>query len=92
MKKIPNKNRVIIATLEKKVEELELQAKGWENIAAQFARGMEYYVGLLDEIAKNFGREAYISDDGSIQDSPLRAKMPELVEKVVRDGGWYVSK
>ena len=52
--------------------------RGWEDAVAQFARNADYYRGLLDEIAPLFGHAVYVSDDGSIQDSPLRAKMPEL--------------
>ena len=56
--------------------------QGWEEFAAQECRNKDYYIGLLDEISKNFGVESFTSDDGSIQDSPLRAKMPELVVKL----------
>ena len=41
----------------------------WMDTAAQYARNVDYYQGLLDQ------------DDGTIQDSPLRAKMPELVKQ-----------
>lgn len=53
---------------------------GWMETAKTQMDGITYYQGLLDQIAKVFGESAYISDDGSVQDSPLRAKMPELVE------------
>ncbi len=63
--------------------EAEAKADGWEEFAAQTQRNIDYYVSLLDEISKNFGKESYTSDDGSIQDSPLRAKIPELVKNSV---------
>lgn len=50
-----------------------------EDIAMEFCRNMEYYRGLLDECAKHLGEAVYISDDGSRQDEPLRAKVPDLV-------------
>ena len=49
------------------------------RLAKLEAVAADYYAGLLDEIGvKLFGPAVYVSDDGSIQDSPLRAKMPEL--------------
>lgn len=61
---------------------LQQVAENWEATAAQFARNSEYYQSLLDNIAENFGAEAYISQDGSLQDDPLRAKMPKLVSQL----------
>ncbi len=60
-------------------------AEPWEEFCKQEMRNKEYYVGLIDRIAKVFGEAAYISDDGSIQQEPLRAKIPELVEKMRAD-------
>jgi hypothetical protein len=54
----------------------------WIEAARQYLDNQQYYVGLLDKIAENFGKRAYTSDDGSIQDTPLRAKMPELVAEL----------
>lgn len=59
------------------------EVENWKETAAQFARNTEYYQGLLDNIAENFGIEAYISQDGSLQDEPLRAKMPDLVSQLL---------
>lgn len=64
----------------------------WMDIAAEYARSRDYYTGLLDEISKNFGIESYTSDDGSIQDSPLRAKMPELVKKLKFENIDFLSR
>ena len=69
-------------TLELEIDHWRQQSKGWEQSAGYFAKSSDYYQGLLDEIAKNFGQAAYTSDDGSIQDSPIRAKMPELVKQL----------
>ena len=54
----------------------------WMSAAAMYARNSDYYSGLLDDIAQNFGSEAYTSDDGSVQEDPLRIKLPELVRKM----------
>lgn len=64
------------------ITSLTAQVEAWKESAAQFSRNTEYYTGLLDRIANCFGKESFISDDGSVQQDPLRAKMPELVEKL----------
>lgn len=66
-------------TLTAEIDRLKGEVEGWKADAERHCRNEIYYTGLLDEIAKNFGRAAYTSDDGSIQQDPLRAKMPELV-------------
>jgi len=53
----------------------------WESIAAQERRNTEYYRGLVISIGKMLGEESYISDDGSVQQDVLCAKVPELVAK-----------
>jgi hypothetical protein len=63
-------------TLEQAIAERD----AWIESAAHFSRGEEYYRGLLDQIAGTLGPEAYTADDGSIHDSPVRAKLPELIE------------
>jgi hypothetical protein len=51
----------------------------WYDTAAQMSRNADYYRGLVQKIGKMLGKEAYTSDDGSIQDDILCAKIPELV-------------
>lgn len=63
------------ATLELAIAERNM----WVESAAMFSRDADYYRGLVDQIAEAIGVEAFTSDDGSIQDSPVRAKLPELV-------------
>jgi hypothetical protein len=70
---------------QEEIERLKADNENWKQSAAQFLENQRYYCGLLDEIAKNFGHEAYTSDDGSVQDSPLRAKMPELVAALQKE-------
>ena len=60
-------------------EDVPGTAAGWMDTARHYAEGSEYYQSLLDQIGQMFGPAAYTSDDGSVQDSVLRAKVPELV-------------
>ena len=55
----------------------------WIETARQHAHNEEYYRGLLDRIGERVGPSAYVSDDGSVQDSFLRAKMPDLVSALL---------
>lgn len=77
-----------VPVLRQKIAELEKEVNNWKEFAAHESRNKDYYIALLDKIAETFGERSYISDDGSKQDTPLRAKMPELVaelEKQVED-------
>lgn len=60
-------------------DEAERQRESWIETARNYARGSDYYQGLLDQIGEMFGVTARTSDDGSVQDSVLRARLPELV-------------
>ena len=51
----------------------------WMTTAAQAQRNCDFYRGLLDECAKHIGAPAYTADDGTVMDSPVRLKIPELV-------------
>jgi hypothetical protein len=62
-----------------------LTAEGWHSVAKEMSDGLEYYRGLLDKMAPYLGEKAFICDDGSVSDSPLRAKFPELVLAEVSD-------
>jgi hypothetical protein len=53
--------------------------KNWYETAAQHARNEEYYRGLVQEIGAMLGVDAFISDDGSVQEDVLCAKIPELI-------------
>ncbi len=55
----------------------------WEETAAQFCRNMEYYRGLVDRIGRAIGPEAYVADDGSVSEDVLRAKVPEIIERLL---------
>ena len=52
----------------------------WMDAAAQFSRGTDFYRGLITQIGEKFGKPAYTSDDGSVQQDVLALKVPELVD------------
>lgn len=56
----------------------------WEETAAHFCRNMEYYRGLVDRIGRAIGPEAYTADDGTFSDDVLRAKVPEIIERLLK--------
>lgn len=59
--------------------------EAWMDTAAQEQRNADFYRGLVDKCAEQLGPvrdQSYIRDDGSVADSPLRAKVPELVAKL----------
>jgi hypothetical protein len=51
----------------------------WMDTAAHMSRDAEFYRGILDDTARAIGHEAYVADDGSVHESPVRLKIPELV-------------
>lgn len=53
--------------------------------AADAHEALEFYKGLLDQCGEAIGPDAYIADDDSVSDSVLRAKLPELVKRLVSD-------
>lgn len=65
-------------------EQLQRERDAWESTAAQFARNMEYYQGLVDRIGRAIGPMAYTADDGSVSDGVLRAKVPEIIERSLK--------
>lgn len=66
------------------IKKLEIERDNWIESAAAENRNKIYYIGLLDEIAKYIGSRAFISDDGSIQDSPIRANLPGIIKSIVK--------
>lgn len=57
--------------------------ENWLRTAAQMSRDCDYYRDLVRQIGRTIGKEAYVSDDGSVQDEVLCAKVPELVQHLV---------
>lgn len=71
------------------IEDLRASRDGWMESARHFANAADYYCGRLDEALALCGPDAYVSDDGSVQDTPIRAKAKELVESVVKERDEY---
>lgn len=57
----------------------------WIDVAAQNDRNTAFYRGLLDDCAKHLGPDVYMADDGSIQDEPIRLKIPAMVKYLAED-------
>jgi len=55
------------------------------QVAAQNQRNTEYYRDLLVQCGKSIGVEAYMADDGGLCDDVLCAKIPELVEELIKE-------
>ncbi len=75
--------------LEERVNELESERNelirsrdGWNEIANQHCRNEFFYRDLLHHVGIILGPEAFTSDDGSVQDTPLALKIPPLVLKL----------
>ena len=60
------------------------EGNAWMSTAAQYARNSDYYRGLVIRIGKAIGESAYTADDGSRSQDVLCAKVPELVEAILR--------
>lgn len=71
-----------IAQLQQESAALREEKANWEETAAQYARNADYYRDLVVQIGKHFGEKARTSDDGSVQDDVLCAKVPELVAEL----------
>lgn len=65
------------------IERVSTELRNWIGTANHHARNEEYYRGLVVQIGEMIGPSAYISDDGSVQEDVLCAKVPELVARLV---------
>ena len=76
---------------EKKEMDVELaeavakQIAAWMEISAQNQRNTDYYRGLVERIGEAIGHEAYVQDDGGVCEDVLCAKVPELVDRLLKD-------
>ena len=57
----------------------------WMITTASHLSNEEFYRDILDKCAEAIGLEAYTSDDGSIQHSPIRLKIPELIQSLKQE-------
>jgi hypothetical protein len=62
------------------LDQANWQRDAWIDTAAQNQQNTDYYRGLLVQIAEMLGVDAYTADDGTIYDTPLCIKVPELVK------------
>lgn len=65
-------------------EKLRYMLEGWIESAASAENGCRFYRNIITEIGEMFGEAAKTSDDGSIQDSVLVLKVPELVAALIK--------
>ncbi len=84
-------NLTLQEMIEEALAEYKHNAEFWEKEATRCQRNTEYYVSLLDDIARTFGKRAFISDDGSVQQDPIRAKMPELVRNLESERQYHMN-
>ena len=61
--------------------------RAWYDTAAQHCRNEDYYRSLVQEIGLMFGDAAFVSDDGSVQQDVLCAKVPSLVRAALAKKG-----
>lgn len=62
-------------------ETAERERDAWKETAAQHCRNEAFYRDIVQQTGAHFGPEAYTSDDGSVQDSVLALKVPELAAR-----------
>lgn len=52
----------------------------WRDTAVMMSNNADFYRDIVKQVGEILGKEAYTSDDGSVQDSVLALKVPELVK------------
>jgi len=62
-----------------------LMQTNWQESAREYARNLDFYHGIVIKCGEQFGKAAYTSDDGSVQDSVLALKVPQLVEQTLKE-------
>lgn len=60
------------------------ERENWIETARTYAKGEDYYRGLIDAALKD-DPAAYVADDGSISEDVLRAKLPEMYALAVTE-------
>ena len=74
-----------VRALQAQLTEVEAARDGWMDTAREFSNGLEFYRGIVQQTGAHFGPAAYTSDDGSVQDSVLALKVPELAAQAQSD-------
>lgn len=54
----------------------------WIRESKQLDDNLHFYLDLLDQCAKHIGPAAYTDDTGQLHDSPMRLKIPKLVQEL----------
>lgn len=67
------------ARLREALADTERERDNWIEGARQFANGSDFYRGLVAQIGDLFGVAARTADDGSVADSVIALRVPELV-------------
>ena len=62
-------------SLEEQLACSERAVRKWEETAASVASVRDYYSRIIKEVADAIGPAAYTGDDGSVQPTPLRARL-----------------
>ena len=57
----------------------------WLKDLHQSNRDMEFYRGIVTQIGDKFGNDAKLRDDGTLSDSVLVLRVPEVVAKLQKD-------
>lgn len=69
---------------EAQIEIPQKEKDNWMETARRHCTNEFYYRGLIEKIGKLFGEKAYICDSGERSEDVLNAKVPELVEALVK--------
>lgn len=63
----------------------QAERAAWQNTAEQAQRNTEFYHGIVGQIGEMFGPAAKTANDGTVGDSVLALKVPELVAALIKD-------
>lgn len=77
-----NKLKVELAAANEHAGNLLYERDAWKANAASYLGSMHWYQEQLDICARAIGVEAFTCDDGGKSDTPLRAKVAELVVRM----------
>lgn len=69
---------------QRQAEELDRSSSYWKEVARRHCNNEFYYRSLVERIGLHFGTDAFTSDDGSVQQDILNAKIPELFENFLK--------
>lgn len=84
--------RVIAELCNGDIEATTARIAAWMETAADTQRDVDYYRSLVERCGEAIGEKAYTQDDGGIVPDVLCAKVPELVEEIVKACGEFEGK